>query len=70
MPITYQISTKKLDFLPLDNWWVIGFTYTHHTKSINKKDILQRSFKDKENSTNHMESINIIIYEYYIYVYD
>ena len=31
---------------------------------------LQRSFKDKENSTNHMESINIIIYEYYIYVYD
>ena len=31
---------EKLDFLPLDNCLVIGFTYTRRTKSINKIDIL------------------------------
>ena len=60
MPITYQISTEKIQLfhsLPsppvpptttggrekgkeLDNWWVIGFTYTRRTKSINKIDII------------------------------
>ena len=32
---------EKLDFLPLDNWWVIGLTFTRRTKSINKINILK-----------------------------
>ena len=42
LTITHRENGKeKLDFLPPDYWWVIGFTYTRRTKSINKIDIFQ-----------------------------